>query len=91
MNGTILPPTWRCRDPGGSHRLQNGWGAARRGPWWVRLPYASAGCVVSGVCAVINTMVLEVFQNYASYFSLQNYASHGLQINNIFHYYTNLA
>ncbi len=23
------------------YRLQNGWGAARRGPWWVRLPYAS--------------------------------------------------
>src|SRR5438874_548141 len=39
---------WRCRGPGGSHRLQNGWGVARRGPWWVRLPYASAsilGCV----------------------------------------------
>src|SRR5712691_2902320 len=34
--------TWRCRGPGGSHRLQNGWGVARRGPWWVRLPYASA-------------------------------------------------
>src|ERR1700756_4011820 len=33
---------WRCRGPGGSHRLQNGWGVARRGPWWVRLPYASA-------------------------------------------------
>ncbi len=34
--------TWRCRGPGGSHRLQNGWGVARRGPRWVRLPYASA-------------------------------------------------
>src|SRR5260370_2449969 len=33
---------WRCRGPGGSHRLQNGWGVARRGPRWVRLPYASA-------------------------------------------------
>src|SRR5579864_8280240 len=36
---------WRCRGPGGSHRLQNGWGVARRGPWWVRLPYASASCL----------------------------------------------
>jgi hypothetical protein len=36
----LLP--WRCRGPGGSHRLQNGWGAALRGLWWVRLPYASA-------------------------------------------------
>src|SRR5437763_11940220 len=37
-----VPKTWRCRGPGGSHRLQNGWGVARRGPRWVRLPYASA-------------------------------------------------
>src|SRR5436190_23973251 len=36
---------WRCRGPGGFHRLQNGWGVARRGPWWVRLPYASAWIV----------------------------------------------
>ena len=36
---------WRCRGPGGSHRLQNGWGGARRGPRWGRLPYASALCV----------------------------------------------
>src|SRR5438105_516349 len=43
MHGTIASRvTWRCRGPGGSHRLQNGWGVARRGPWWVRLPYASA-------------------------------------------------
>ena len=34
--------SWRCRDSGGSHRLQNGWGVAQRGPRWVRLPYASA-------------------------------------------------
>src|SRR5207245_2435063 len=44
--------TWRCRGPGGSHRLQNGWGVARRGPWWVRLPYASANERMQLSCAV---------------------------------------
>src|SRR5258706_13524149 len=43
---------WRCRGPGGSHRLQNGWGVARRGPRWVRLPYASARNDCVSLCAV---------------------------------------
>ena len=47
--------TWRCRGPGGSHRLQNGWGVARRGPWWVRLPYASANKRSKTVCACLFT------------------------------------
>ncbi len=42
---------WRCRGPGGPHRLQNGWGVARRGPWWVRLPYASAIALSNPMCA----------------------------------------
>src|SRR5207302_8493608 len=41
---------WRCRGPGGPHRLQNGWGVARRGPWWVRLPYASATYFLNDDC-----------------------------------------
>src|SRR2546429_2908812 len=45
-----LQLSWRCRGPGGSHRLQNGWGVARRGPWWVRLPYASASYFPENLC-----------------------------------------
>src|SRR5579884_963614 len=50
--------TWRCRGPGGSHRLQNGWGAARRGPWWVRLPYASA--LLSSSLLLLNSSLMNI-------------------------------
>jgi hypothetical protein len=38
----------------------------------------------SCVC-VINTIVLQILQNYASYLGLQDYASHLLSKNNVFY------
>src|SRR6266853_2882209 len=62
--------TWRCRGPGGSHRLQNGWGVARRGPWWVRLPYASANkrsktIVPSTVSVELTLILILAWKKYA--------------------------
>ena len=60
--------TWRCRGPGGSHRLQNGWGVARRGPWWVRLPYASANKRSKTICACLLThRFCRICKTYASH------------------------
>jgi hypothetical protein len=39
-------------------------------------------------CAVINTMVLQNLQDCASYFRLQNYASHRGWRKDVFHYKT---